>query len=461
VFRRKGGKGQGRASKKGKTVRKQTALRASFGVRAVEFLPRVLPAVGLSAGAILWGLHFDYFYWGGVAAGGLLLALIFGQARRASHSAILGVDIGHSAIKVVEVTRRGGARLLRHAVIPTPPGAVADGVIREPEKVSEALTEGLAGGKFSEREAVSVMTGQTVVVQHLDFPKMRDSDLRTTIGQQIGQYVPMPSDEICYDFFRVPDPRDDVSRVLLVATQRDPVVQLAEVLRKTGLAPIKVDIEPLAAQRAVYGSVPRQERARRPARRRAARAADDEVAATAEAPRAKIIVDLGAGTSNVSIYQDEILQLQRVLRVAGDDFTRAIAIGQKVSMEEAEELKREHGLTPDSPVSWAVTSTMDNLFRELRLSLEFYHGRNREVQFEEMVLVGGNAKLKALPERLKEYLKSSLEGLIDTSSLVIRVGANPGRLKSSMGQAQLDELFPVLAVAIGLAMGEVAGVGGS
>lgn len=517
MLRRRQSRSVGGALSPKRKAGRRAGMRAPYSARAVDFLPRVLPTFGLAAGAVLWGLRIPEFWYAPTAA--VSLALLLALAGRASHSTVVGLDIGHSSIKVAEVTRKGKPTLVRYGIFRTPAGTVADGVIRDEERLSEAIAEALGEAKVAEREVVTVMTGQTLVLQHLDFPRMRDGDLRTIIDQQIGQYVPMPSDEISYDYVRIPGGDGDLMRVMLVATQREPLVRLARTLRQAGLLPTKVDIEPLAAQRACEsGAAEAAWGGGATARRGSRTRAGEHVARTGaevgvDAPasggtpadpgapdsgdgaagtgalasaggagneaavgdvsghgppghgrttKVTVIADLGAGTSNVSIYQDGVLQLLRVLRVAGNDLTRAIAIGEKVSMEEAEALKREHGLTVDSPISWAMDPTVEQLFREVRLSLEFFHSRNREARFEDLILIGGNAKLKNLPERLQAYLAASLGGVIDTSAMRIGVGGCGGGvgIHPSLSQEKLSEDFPVIAVALGLALGEVSALGG-
>ena len=417
--------------------------------RASSALPRILPALGVSASLVLWGLDVEYFY--AAAAGGIGLAAILALVARASNPTIVGVDVGHSAIKIVEISRTANPTLLRYAITPTPPGAVVDGRVRNRDLLIESLTSAIEQSGIKQSEVITVMTGQTLVLQHLDFPRMRDGELRSAVADQITAHIPMPEDEIIFDYLKVPTDRDDLSRVLLVATQRDPVVSLVETLHASGLTPTRVDIEPLAGYRAVFREAPPA--ARTAARTKAAKAPEAPVDVQ---PAVRVLVDLGAGTSNVSIYQDGMLQLQRVLRVAGDDFTKAISIGLRVDVSEAEALKREHGLLEGSPISFAIRPISESLFREIRLALEFYHSRNRDAAFAEMAIIGGNARLKGLSEQLQEHLKSSLEGMVDVSGLEVRLPTSEGRIRLSERDVLPDEdIFPVIAVALGLALGEV------
>ena len=408
----------------------------------------MLPGIGISTSLVLWGLGVEYFY--AAAAAGIALAAMLALAARASRPTVLGIDVGHSAIKIVELSRGASPSLLRYAITPTPDGAVADGLVRNHDLLIEGLVAAIADAGIKQAEVVTVMTGQTLVLQHVDFPRMRDGELRSAVADQITSHVPMPAEEILYDYQRVPTARDDVSRVLLVATQREPVVSLVETMHEAGLWPTRVDIEPLAGYRAVFG------RQVAPTRAKRGEQADE---LTEDSPAVRVIADLGAGTSNVSIYQNGVLQLQRVLRVAGDDFTRAISIGMRVDSGDAEALKREHGLLEDSPIQFAIRPVAESLFREIRLALEFYHSRNREAIFGELALIGGNARLKGLVTQLDEHLRSSLQGVVDTDALTVFLPESGGRIEAPGRNESDEDVFPVLAVALGLALGEVAPVG--
>lgn len=401
-------------------------------------------------------------FWYVAGALGLVASAAMYMTKRTVKPTIVGIDVGHSAIKVVEIDRSSNPKVLHYGITPTPVGSVADGLVRDPAALVEALEKAMTDAGITQNEVVTVMTGQTLVIQHLDFPEMRDADLRNTLADQITQYVPLPADEILYDFQRVPSAREDVARLLVVATQRDPVVTLVQTMRDAGLMPTRVDIEPLAAYRALFDDAPvvKAPQQKRGLRKAAPAPAPEqppvenpEEPAPKPVPKIRVIVDLGAGTSNVSIYQGGVVQLQRVLRVAGDDFTRSIAMSLKVQMDEAETMKQEYGLLPDSPISFAVAPIAESLFREIRLSLEFFHSRNREIKFTDIILVGGNARIKDLPEQLQENLVSVLEGIMDVSELKVSMAANE-RFTGASGSAE-EAAFPVIAVALGLALGEV------
>ena len=459
-----------RRARRSGTAEARTAKQKTKPVGANQnYLQRALPALSVSASAILWGFHVPFWYVAGAL--GLVVSGALFLSKRSARPTVVGIDVGHSAIKVVEIDRSANPKILHYGVTPTPTGSVAEGLVRDPELLVAALEKAMTDAGITQNEVVTVMTGQTLVVQHLDFPQMRDAELKNAIADQITQHVPLPADEILYDFKRIPSTREDVARLLLVATQREPVMQLVGTMRDAGLMPTRVDIEPIAAYRAVFGDEPsakvvqpKRTRGRAQAPAPAAvvppsadSGAESVVAEAKPLPKIRIIIDLGAGTSNVSIYQDGVLQLQRVLRVAGDDFTKAIAMSLKVQMDEAEALKREHGLTADSQIAFAVAPIADSLFREIRLSLEFFQSRNREVRFEDVILIGGNAKIKELPEQLQDNLTSILEGIMDVSALRVRMAANE-KYTGAAGSPE-EAAFPVIAVALGLALGEVSSVG--
>jgi type IV pilus assembly protein PilM len=415
-------------------------------------------------------LHVPYFY--AAAAAGIVLAALLQLGQRSSRPTVVAVDVGHSAIKVAQLSRGSNPTLLRWSITETPPGAVAGGLIQNRDAVVEALQAAMDAARIDQAEVVTVMTGQTLVLQHLDFPRVREGELRQMVADQITAHVPLPPEEILYDYQLAPTERDDLSRVLLVATQRDPVTSLVETMREAGLAPTRVDIEPLAAYRAVFGQVAAPtrpamaRRQRRPGRTSAAAAKAEgdlaEQAALGQAPAAQpieTIVDLGAGTSNVSIYRNGVLQLQRVLRVAGHDLTQAVASAMRVSDDEAEHLKRAHGLETDSPISFAINPVAESLFREIRLSLEYYHSRHREVRFGDVMLIGGNARLKGFAEQLQDHLSNHLEGLTDVSGLRVQMPRSAGRIEAHASTSEAEDPFPVLAVALGLALREVDALG--
>jgi len=168
---------------------------------------------------------------------------------------MVGVDIGTSRVKVVELVGRGDSvELTRAAIELAPPGAIRDGQIVSPELVAEVIQRGFAKGRIKPGEVVAAIAGRGVVVRHVKFPRMPEEELREAIKWEGQQHIPMPIEEAVVDFEIIDDysGSDEAEmEVMLVAAPRKLVESHVQAIELAGLTPIAIDVQPFAVLRAV------------------------------------------------------------------------------------------------------------------------------------------------------------------------------------------------------------------
>jgi cell division protein FtsA len=154
-----------------------------------------------------------------------------------------------------------------------------------------------------------------------------------------------------------------------------------------------------------------------------------------------VLVDIGAGTTNIVVIEDGEVQHVAVLPVGGQHITNDLAIGLKTDLDIAEQVKVSHaGLANGAPKRSTVTvkrGEEDHIFKtdevlmitEARVEelFEYVDKELRKIQRSRKlpggaVLVGGTAKLPGLAEFAREKLQlparvgklQMLAGLVDT-----------------------------------------------
>jgi type IV pilus assembly protein PilM len=158
-----------------------------------------------------------------------------------------------------------------------------------------------------------------------------------------------------------------------------------------------------------------------------------------------LVMDLGAGKTEVNIFKGGKLRFSRCVESGGLDMTRAVAEALNIDLQEAEDKKRALNiLTPadqDQAVA-AVQSRVDGLLMEIRRSVEYYKTTFREKNVEGMILSGGVSLMRGL----QDYFARSLEGTVEIDRPFDGLTC-----KKNM----LDEFGPVaprFSAAIGLAL---------
>lgn len=356
---------------------------------------------------------------------------------RKKQKSFFGLDVGNGAIKLVELQRNPKTKSLqlkRYLVRKTPPNTVENGVVKDAARLRSCLRDLLREFGTRSLAVTTVLTGQNLIVRQAEVPRMSRQEFQKVLQLQADSYFGLPADRLSADFQMVRDLPNSRMLVFLVGSPKQPILDFAFLLKESGFVVNRVDIEPLAALRSLNSTG----------------------ALTPDSPdQTTVIVDLGAGTSNLSIFQGDLLQMVRVITVAGNDLSRDISNHQQVSFDQAEALKQQHGVVPGTPIYGFIRPTFERLLRQVSMSLEYYQIENRGNPIKQVRVIGGNAKLTGLLEALTVTISDLFERL---NMPVPDVSLGNPCLTMEMGGQFIDaeQMGPILAVAIGLALGEVA-----
>jgi type IV pilus assembly protein PilM len=363
---------------------------------------------------------------------------------------MVGVDIGTSRIKLVELAKRGeSVELVRMAVELTPPDTIRDGVVVDPELVAEVLANGLKSGHIKGRQVVAAIAGQGVVVRHVRFPRMPEAELREALKWEGEKYIPFPLDEAVVDFEIMDGPEGAESQemeVMLVAAQRRIVDSHVRALELAGLKPIAIDVQPFTVLRALTYHP------------------GDSAMGRANGSAATAYLDIGAGTTDIVIAEGQRLRFTRIIPSGGNSFTRAIAERLNIGFEEAERIKiHEAELWEEGPeppegtserarmIHEAVLEVAQDIATDVRRSLDYHdlqlQGRFENAGVTKVIMTGGGSALRGFGK----FLESELGLPTTTGDPLSELAVSP-RLP---GQEDILRLGPMLAVGIGLALREV------
>jgi type IV pilus assembly protein PilM len=344
----------------------------------------------------------------------------------------VGLDIGASAVRLAQVgPGRSQPSLLSFGQIALPPGAVTDGEIREPGAVSEAVAQLWKRTKIKSKRAVIGVANQGVVVRQLDLPYLEEKELRSSLPFQVADQIPMSVEDAELDYFVVgeytTDDQQRMMRILLVAAATHMVEQFVSAVTAANVEPAAIDLTPFAIARAVS-----------PAAR------GESGLAGAEA-----VIDVGAGVTNILVHQNGEPQFVRILLVGGDDATEAIMNDLGVTQEAAEASKLDLGRGVGAPdARRTLDRRVGNLVDEIRGSLDYYSSQETGAPVSSVILTGGGSLTAGLAERLEQTLR-----------LAVRQGSPLSQIdvgRSGLTSEQVQQVNPVAAAAVGLALGAMS-----
>lgn len=350
----------------------------------------------------------------------------------ASNTAV-GIDIGTSAIKVVQLKKSpSGPELVNYGMIPLPPDAMSEGAVGDAGTVSEAIKELLKTKNIKPERVFASVSGQNVIMRLTKLPIMSEEDLEQTVLIEAEQYVPYAIDEvsITHAVLGTVDEDEDGGgkySILLVVAQKDLVNSYMDVLKSAKASPEIVDVDTIAALNALEGSYM-------------------QTASSQEGGEVVAIIDAGARTTNISVLKAGVLMFTRNIPIAGNNITDMIREVMHQEFEQAEQIKVEEadvmGETANNEISEVVKTTVEELASEIRRSFDYFKAQSREPLIHRIILSGGTGNLIGFNTYLSNelgvdtYMGNPLDGM----SVVV---------------PETDDLYDNLqqyTVAIGLAM---------
>ena len=342
-------------------------------------------------------------------------------------ASVIGLDIGTTKVRAVEVTRGRGAPTVSHyAEAQVPLGAVRDGEVVDQAAVVTALRQMWSQGKFSHREVVMAVGNQRVLVRNLELPWMPMAQIRSSLPFQVQDSLPVDVHDALLDFYPTSEgvgPGGRTVSGLMVAATRDTVAANLATAESAGLKPLMVDLTGFALLRGLT---------LRPSELRTV-----------------AYVDLGARTTTVVIAEHGVPQLVRSLPVGGQNLTDAVAMTLSVPAAEAEAIKRQIGVgfavAPEmQAAAQVVNQVTQSLVESVRNTFVYYASNHPGRATELVVIAGGGAYLGGLGQ----YLSSA-------SRLPVTIGDALGSVQVARGAdlSALSGAETTFAVPLGLALG--------
>ncbi len=365
----------------------------------------------------------------------------FTSLGKSAEGSVLGIDIGASSAKIVQLrTSRGAAILETYGEIALGPyaqQAIGKAVKLTPEKIAEALTDVMREANVTAREGGLSIPFSSSLVSVIDLPQSEPEQLKRMIPIEARKYIPIPISEVTLDYFVIPREEGESSafdrveaktpmqakgqEVLLVAIHN---TALRDYQTIAATAALKINFFEIEIFSAVRSSV-----------------------AHGIAP--VLVVDLGAATTKIYVVERGIVRSSHLVSMGGQHMTENLGRSMGWDFEKAERVKRERGLLDSNAYSTdendkiktALLSTLTRVFSEVNRVLLSY-GQRYNKNVSRVVLAGGGASLPGIAEAAHGSLSAEV-GLADPFSHT----EVPAFLESV-----LREIGPGFAVAVGVAL---------
>ena len=341
----------------------------------------------------------------------------------------LGIDIGASSIKVVEVSRRGKKSKLENYAefhLPYQKDRISlfhkEGLGLLSDKVSEILNDILKRAKIKKSKVAFSLPDFSTFFTTFDLPPMTENEIPQAVEFEARHHIPIPLSEVTFDWQIIKKEKvlpGVKLKVLLVAIPNQVLQSYQRVANISQL-----EIEGMEAE--VFGLI----RSSIP---------NDLINVPVS------VVDIGWESTTVSIVEKGFLRTSHSFDISGKNFVRALSKGLNITEEKAEKLKRKHGLNPEEKEIFTILSQQAGLIgSEIEVVYRNFE-KTEKKEIKNIILSGGTASLFGIKEYLQHYLKKN-----------VRV-ANPFSQVSfpSILESRLKNLGPSFGVAVGVALREM------
>ena len=348
--------------------------------------------------------------------------------RRAK--ALVGLDIGSSAVKAVELKAAGKTfKVVGFGSEPIPPDSIVDGAIIDGAAVSDAIRRLFDTRGIKTRDVVASLSGNAVIVKKITLPVMTEAELGESIYWEAEQYIPFDIQDVNLDY-QILDRGDSADGkgtmdVLLVAAKKEKIADYTGVIAQAGRNAVVVDVDAFALQNAY------------------------EVNYGIDAGAVIVLLNAGASATNINILQGDQSVFTRDISIGGNAYTEALQRELNLPYETADALKRGtpvDGASYDDarPVLRAVT---ENVMLEIQKTFDFFKATASSDKIDRIILSGGASRAEAFTELLSERFEAPVEPFDPFK-----------RVAFESRKFQVDasvDVAPTAAVAVGLALRRV------
>ncbi len=352
-----------------------------------------------------------------------------------SGGSVVGVDIGTSSIKVVQLKKKGGKAILEtYGALALGPYASLDvGTVTNlpVDKISTALKDLVRESNVTTRDAGFSIPSTSSLIFVIELPEtVPENQFETVVPTEARKYIPVPVAEVMLDYWVIPkkeeslmdpmkpvqEPGSQKTEVLVAAIHNDSISRYKDVVKSTDLSSGFFEIEVFSGIRSTFGH---------------------ELSPV-------LIMDFGASHTKVAIVEYGIVKAFHIINRGSQDITSALSKSLSVPFAKAEEMKREFGLygsSLDRNVAEITKLSVEYILNETGSAIASYEQKyNKTVS--KVILSGGGAMLKGFFEAARSRFACE-----------VIVGNPFGKVEApAFLEHVLETTGPEFAIAIGLAL---------
>jgi type IV pilus assembly protein PilM len=340
-------------------------------------------------------------------------------------TSMVGVDIGSSSVKAVELQGKGtDLQLLNLGFETLQADSVVDGQIMELNAVSNAISSIFNEHKIKTTKVAAGVNGHSVIVKNIVLPQMTEDELQESFAWHAEEHIPFDISDVNLDY-HVMNRSSDAIHVLLAACKRDKVANLKQAIQLAGKQPSVVDVDAFALQNCY------------------------ELNYDPQAGHVVALLNIGASTTNINILNGVRSVFTRDATFGGNQYTSLLQKEMSLTFDQAEAVKRGLPLPEgieQRDIAPILDTVSDILALEIQKTMDFYRATVEEGEsaVEKILVSGGGSKLKGLVDFLSRRFEVPVEMFDPFRKIKVDSrGFDPEYMR---------EIVPEMAIAVGLAL---------
>lgn len=339
-----------------------------------------------------------------------------------SDNSFLGVDIGDSSLKMVELEKRGKKIYLTNYAFSENVTDVKFTKIDDTAYLAKAINKVRSEAKINSRKVTASLPTFAVFSSIITLTGVDKKNMTDAVLEEAKKVIPLPLEEMKIDFKIIPEPADKKggskanTRIFLTCSPRKIVRKYIDVFRQADLDLSYLETETFSLVRSLIGN-------------------DKSTI---------MIVEIGANSTDISVVRESIPVLNRSLEICGTTITNALMEKMSLTFAQAEQFKVDLALSDTGELPAIITKTITPIISEIKYMLDFYNMSNA-VAIEKIILSGGSSLLTGLTQYLSDKL-----------NMQVIIGDPFNRIiYSDELKPIIREVGPRLAVAVGLALRDI------
>lgn len=299
--------------------------------------------------------------------------------------AAFGLDISDFSIKIIQLEqKRKGIKLKSLNRTHIPKGIIEQGEIKKEQELIKILKKSITeikGAPIRTSYAICSLPEQHAFIKVIKLPKMKLSEAKEAIKWEAEANIPLSIEEVYLDWQIIHSKKDsDHTNILVNAVPKELADKYLQVLTSANIEPVVFEIESVASVRSLIKN--------------------------GIAPKPVLIIDLGFSRTSFIIFAEKDIRFTSSISVSNQEMIYNIAKNLKVDQEQAQLLKFKYGLSKEKDnVFKALVPSIDKLIDKVKDCIAFY----KEEDISKIILCGGGAYLKGLPEYVSVKSKIPVE----------------------------------------------------